>query len=79
MKVNVLLFGLLQQRASQPNFTVETTSRTPQELYNELSDQGLIDYPFSQVLCAVAEEFAAPDTPLHPDAHVAFMPPMAGG
>lgn len=79
MTFRILLFGLLRPREGDAEFAIESEAQSPRELYAELNSQGLLSYPFEQVRCAIADEFADPDAPLSDGDKVAFLPPMAGG
>jgi molybdopterin-guanine dinucleotide biosynthesis protein A len=78
-RLTVQYFALLREQAGRREEALESTARTPQELYQELRQR----YPFtlgSEVLrVAVNSEFADWTTPLRAGDTVVFIPPVAGG
>jgi molybdopterin-guanine dinucleotide biosynthesis protein A len=78
-KVRVQYFALLREQAGRSEESLDTTARTPRELYDELRKR----YPFSlapeMLRVAVNTEFGDWSQTLADGDSVVFIPPVAGG
>jgi molybdenum cofactor guanylyltransferase len=78
-KVRVQYFALLREQAGRSDESLDTTARTPRELYDELRKR----YPFSlapeMLRVAVNTEFGEWSQALSDGDSVVFIPPVAGG
>jgi len=78
-KVRVQYFALLREQSGRSEESLNTTARTPRELYEELRKR----YPFSlapeMLRVAVNTEFGDWSQPLSDGDSVVFIPPVAGG
>jgi molybdopterin-guanine dinucleotide biosynthesis protein A len=78
-KIRVQYFALLREQAGRSDESLNTTARTPRELYDELRKR----YPFSlapeMLRVAVNTEFGDWSQALSDGDSVVFIPPVAGG
>jgi molybdopterin converting factor subunit 1 len=77
--IKVQYYALLREQAGRSDEALETTARTPRELYEELKGR----HPFSlapeMLRVAVNAEFGEWSQPLADGDSVVFIPPVAGG
>jgi molybdopterin-guanine dinucleotide biosynthesis protein A len=77
--LNVQYYALLREQAGRREEALQSSARTPRELYAELAAR----YPFTLapelLRVAVNAEFADWSTPLREGDAVVFIPPVAGG
>lgn len=78
-QINVLYFATLREQRGLSLETVETSARTPQELYRELQARHGLDLPVTSLKVAINDAFEAWDRPLRTADRVVFIPPVAGG
>ena len=74
-----LLAGGLREQAGRSDETLSTRSRTPIELYGELSARYPFTLPADLLRVAVNAEFGDWTQPLNAGDAVVFIPPVAGG
>jgi molybdopterin-guanine dinucleotide biosynthesis protein A len=78
-RVTVQYFALLREQAGRATESLETTARTPRELYAELAGR----YPFTLdpavLRVAINSEFGEWGAPLADGDAIVFIPPVAGG
>jgi molybdenum cofactor guanylyltransferase len=79
MQVNIRYFALMREQAGRSEETVETTARTPADLYAELLDRYGFTLGPEQLKVAVNSEFADWSRNLAAGDAVVFLPPVAGG
>jgi molybdopterin converting factor subunit 1 len=77
--IQLRYFALLREERGLAAETVETTARTPRDLYQELAGRHGFSLPADRVGVAVNESFAAMDHALAAGDVVVFIPPVAGG
>ena len=83
--VTILYFAWLRERvgASEERLTLPAGVRTVADLITWLAERGAGHASaFANrrtVRCAVNQDFAAPETLVHPGDEVAFFPPVTGG
>lgn len=79
LRIRIQYYALFREQAGRSEETLETTARTPAELYAELQSR----YPFqlaaSQLKVAVNTDFRDWHAPLSAGDTVVFIPPVAGG
>jgi molybdopterin-guanine dinucleotide biosynthesis protein A len=79
VQIRVQYFALLREQAGRSDETLLTRSRTPRELYAELSARYPFTLPADMLRVAVNAEFGDWSQPLKPGDAVVFIPPVAGG
>lgn len=79
IKLHVSYFALLREQRGLAAEELETSARSPRELYAELAAEYKFSLPVSRLRIAIAGEFASWDAPLTAGAKLAFIPPVAGG
>ena len=74
--LRIRLFAALRERAgwSERSWPAAAAS-TPRQLWQALQLPGELE----TLRIAINQEFANPETPLHPGDEVAFLPPISGG
>ncbi len=83
--LTILYFAWLRERVgrSQEELDLPPSVRTVADLVTYLADRGPGYATAFQnrrtVRCAVNQEFADPDAPIHPGDEIAFFPPVTGG
>ncbi|MGF1484490.1 MAG: MoaD/ThiS family protein [Opitutales bacterium] len=77
--VHVTYFGALKERRGLGRERRETSARSPAELYAELAMAYPLSLDAAHVRFAVDDAFVDAQAPLTDGAHVALMPPVAGG
>ena len=78
-KIQIDYFALLREQRGCSEETVNTTARTPSELYQELQEKYGLSLPFSGLRIAINDEFKEKDSILKNGDRVVFIPPVAGG
>ena len=78
-EVYVRYFAMLREERGCPEETVQTSARTPAELYEELRCLHGFSMGQENLQVAVGDEFRGWDTPVANHDTVAFIPPVAGG
>jgi molybdopterin synthase sulfur carrier subunit len=78
--IRVRLFAGLRELAGWaerhwPAAAATHSTLTPRQIWQDLQLPGSI----SNVRIAINQQFAQPDTPLHPGDELAFLPPISGG
>lgn len=79
IKVRVDYYSLFREQAGKDNEFIETSARTPAELYQELGQRYTFSLPQERLRVAVNDEFSDWQLPLTEGATVVFLPPVAGG
>jgi molybdopterin-guanine dinucleotide biosynthesis protein A len=78
-RIEVQYFAILREQAGRSRESLQTSARTPRELYAELQQR----HPFSlqpdMLRVAINEEFGDWSQPLAAGDNVVFIPPVAGG
>jgi molybdopterin-guanine dinucleotide biosynthesis protein A len=75
----VQYYALLREQAGRSEETLESSARSPRELYGELSARYPFTLPAELLRVAINAEFADWSTPLNDGDEVVFIPPVAGG
>ncbi len=78
-QVRVQYYAILREQAGRSEETLITRSRTPRELYAELSARYPFSLPADMLRVAVNAEFGEWSQQLKPGDAVVFIPPVAGG
>lgn len=81
MQLTVRFFALYRERAGRSAATVETPAgATVADLVGLVRQQfPRLAPPEAQIVVAVNEEYAEPDTALHPGDEICLIPPVSGG
>ena len=79
MKVKLLYFASLADRAGRAEETRETAARTPRELYAEIAGAHQFALAAERVRVAVNGALAGWDDGLADGDEVVFLPPVSGG
>ena len=77
--IKVQYFALFRDQAACEEETLQVTSLTYEDLYQELSKKHGFDLPQDMVQVAVNDEFASMKTEVLTGSKVVFIPPVAGG
>ncbi len=77
--VQIQYFALLREQRGRSQETVTTRCSTPAELYRELRQNHPFTLDQDRLRVAQNGEFVAWDAPLLDQAHLVFLPPVAGG
>ena len=77
--LHVQYFAALRDQAGRGAETVESSARTPRELYAELRARHRLTLVPEQLRVAVNDDFADWNRPLAAGDSVVFLPPVAGG
>lgn len=77
--IRVLYFAALRDGSGRSEECVQTTARTPVQLYQELCKQYDFGLEPDHLRVAVNEAFASWTQPLHDGDVIVFIPPVAGG
>lgn len=77
--IHVQYFALLREQAGRREETVESTARTPAELFRELTARHRFTLPADMLKVAINSEFRDWSHPLKEGDAVVFIPPVAGG
>jgi len=78
-EIRVQYYALLREQAGRSAETLQTSARTPRELYIELRARYPFTLPPEMLRVAVNTEFGDWSQPLQPGDAVVFIPPVAGG
>lgn len=78
-RIRVQYFALLREQAGRSEETLETTARSPRELYEELCRRHPFTLGAESLRVAVNAEFGDWSQPLSAGDSVVFIPPVAGG
>jgi molybdopterin-guanine dinucleotide biosynthesis protein A len=78
-QIRVQYYALLREQAGRSNETLDTRSRTPRELYAELTARYPFTLPAEMLRVAINAEFGDWSQPLKSGDAVVFIPPVAGG
>jgi molybdopterin converting factor subunit 1 len=79
MQLNIRYFALMREQAGRSEETLETTARTPADLYAELTARYGFTLGQEQLKVAVNSEFSDWSRKLAAGDGVVFLPPVAGG
>ena len=81
MRVNVLLFARLREIAGQSTLSCDVPAgATIADVWTAVAGQHPALAPFGKaVSCALNEDFARMQSPVHDKDEVAFLPPVSGG
>ncbi len=81
MQLTVRFFALYRERAGRSAATVEAPAKaTVADLVSLVRQQfPRLAPPEAQIVVAVNEEYAEPDTALHPGDEICLIPPVSGG
>jgi molybdopterin-guanine dinucleotide biosynthesis protein A len=77
--IRVQYYALLREQAGRSDETLNTSSRTPRELYTELAARYPFTLPAEMLRVAINAEFGDWSQPLNAGDAVVFIPPVAGG
>jgi molybdopterin converting factor subunit 1 len=79
LPVRLEYFALLREQRGLQAELIETSAKTPRELYRAAAAAYGFTLPEERVKVAVNNEFASWDRPLAAHDTVVFIPPVAGG
>ncbi len=79
MKLEVLYFAALRERAGIEREQVDTDAATLAELYAELAQRRGLGFPAAQLRVALDGEFVSWSSAPREGAELAFIPPVSGG
>ncbi|MFT5240801.1 MAG: molybdopterin synthase sulfur carrier subunit [Candidatus Promineifilaceae bacterium] len=77
--LSIHYYAALRDAAACPQETVNTTSRTPLELYAELRTRHGFQYDVADLKVAINDAFAPMTAALAQGDTVVFIPPVSGG
>jgi molybdopterin-guanine dinucleotide biosynthesis protein A len=78
-RVRVEYYAMLREQAGVNDETIETSARTPAQLYAELARRHAFDIGRERLKVAVNAQFRDWSAPLEDGDEVVFIPPVAGG
>lgn len=78
-RLQLRYYALLREQAGRTAETIESSARTPAELYAELATRHGFRLAQAQLKVAVNSAFADWERPLADGDEVVFIPPVAGG
>lgn len=78
-QIRVQYYAILREQAGRSDETLDTRSRTPRELYEELAARYRFTLPADLLRVAINAEFGEWSQPLQAGDSVVFIPPVAGG
>lgn len=78
-RLQLRYYALLREQAGRAAETIESSARTPAELYAELAARHGFRLAQAQLKVAVNSAFADWERPLADRDEVVFIPPVAGG
>ncbi|HEY9681224.1 MAG TPA: molybdopterin converting factor subunit 1 [Oculatellaceae cyanobacterium] len=78
-QINIQYFAVLKEERGLSSETVQTSSKTVRELFNELSKKHRFSLNTERLNVAVNDEFQPWETTLKQGDTVVFIPPVAGG
>jgi len=79
MKIRLLYFASLADRAGRAEETRETIATNPRDLYTEVAREHAFGFPPERVRVAVNDALVGWDHVLANDDEVVFLPPVSGG
>ena len=79
MTLHIRYFAILKDQAGRTEEQIETPSKTPAELYAELTACHGFTLPPNLIRVAIGDEFASMNDQLKDGDQVTFIPPVAGG
>jgi molybdopterin synthase sulfur carrier subunit len=79
VKIRLLYFASLADRAGRSAETRDTSAATPKDLYAEVSREHAFALSTGSVRVAINGAFAGWDRALAEDDEVVFLPPVSGG
>jgi molybdopterin synthase sulfur carrier subunit len=79
MKINVNYYAMFREAAGCSGEVVDTASGDAIALFEGLKEKHDFSMSRSHVRLAVNDAFVDWNTPLNPDDHIVFIPPVAGG
>jgi molybdopterin synthase sulfur carrier subunit len=79
VKVRLLYFASLADRAGRAEETRETATTNPRDLYTEISREHAFGFPPERVRVAVNDALVGWDHVLADGDEVVFLPPVSGG
>ena len=79
MKIRLLYFASLADRAGRAEETVETQTSAPRDLYAEVAKAHGFAFPVERLRVAVNGALTAWDHALADGDEVVFLPPVSGG
>ncbi len=77
--LHVRFFAVLREQAGCSALEIETSARTPAELYAELQKKHPLTFPATLLRVSRNERYADMTAPLNAGDRVVFIPPVAGG
>lgn len=77
--LHIEYYALLREQAGVKQQTVQSETRTPAELYEQLAAEHGFSLAAGQLRAVVNEEFVNWDRQLDDGDRVVFIPPVAGG
>ncbi|HEY9756981.1 MAG TPA: MoaD/ThiS family protein [Oculatellaceae cyanobacterium] len=78
-QINIQYFAVLKEERGLSSETVQTSSKTVRELFNELNKKYRFSLNTERLNVAVNDEFQPWDANLKQGDTVVFIPPVAGG
>ncbi|HEU4664646.1 MAG TPA: MoaD/ThiS family protein [Dokdonella sp.] len=79
MKLTLLYFASLADRAGCAAETLDSVARTPRELYAEVAQARGFGFAVEHLRVAVNGAFVSWDAPLAAGDEIVFLPPVSGG
>lgn len=79
MKIQLLYFASLREKIGRAEEILETSCKTPGELFRDLRGRYGFTLVENDVRVAINHQFEKMDYLLKAEDHVAFIPPVAGG
>ena len=79
MQLKVKYFAALRDATEISEESIETNSKTANELFNELHSKYNFNVDKEQIKVAINENYTSFDTTLNNNDIVVFIPPVAGG
>jgi molybdopterin synthase sulfur carrier subunit len=79
VKIKLLYFASLADRAGRSAETRDTSANTPQDLYAEVAREHAFAFSSAHVRVAINGALADWDRPLADGDEVVFLPPVSGG
>ena len=79
MKIKLLYFASLADRAGRSAETRDTSAVTPQDLYTEVAREHAFAFSSDHVRVAINGALAGWDRPLADGDEFVFLPPVSGG
>lgn len=79
MHVSIQYFAVLREQRGESSEDIETSCKTPVDLYRHLQLQNQLSVPIDSLRVAINDEFASMDDELRDGDTIAFIAPVAGG